>query len=648
MSRLLKLLCLSIPLVVALPTPARAEEVLPAIIVRAAVANRPEDYVLTTEADREKINPGDQVTFLITFSNRGGLSANNVRIASQWDFATDEFLSFDPSSISPIPLISPIFDFPEKTLTWLLPEVASGKTITFKFTLKIKPTHAYAGTYQVATRASLKSGGVSKEAGPIDHTVDYKIPQPPLSPFVFETKNPKLTADLGQLTVDFQRIKLLAPELPFSKIKMYPTKNLGIDVPVADLPTEASAKAGSPAPNSSEPAEDKSPTLGTEGASGGSESDSGESAGSDFGEVELFSLATTVCQFNIDGHLVTGLVQAGTCSGVINTPEAVGFYEVFIRLTDPTLGFLETKLFNLQIVRRPRVLDKEGQPIPEAEVTLYRFNPTTNKFEVWNTSPSHQENSIITNEAGKYEFIVPQGKYYLYAEAWGFKPHAFEWFEMSRPGPITKDLTLERTAISKIAFIITKVVHRITLTLRLIRETLAKIPLLRLFRLLGWPLLILLLVYLLHLLSQHLGLPFWLLLPYLLFLLKKQAKPWGRVTDSENGQPIPGVRIKLRSTGSWRGKEPGSWVFRAWLWGIASLVARLGNRPALETTFTNQQGELGFHQPPGRYIFEIFKRGYTIDTEKQAVNTKPVIVTEKMVMLEWDGKAKLRIILKRS
>jgi len=144
-----------------------APEVLPAIIVRAAVANRPEDYELTIEADRKKLEPGDSVTFSITFSNQGGLPASNVEIASWWDFATDEFLSFDSSSISPIPLISPIFDFPEKTLTWLLPEVASGKTITFKFTLKIKPTHAYAGTYQVATRASLKSGGVSKEAGPI-------------------------------------------------------------------------------------------------------------------------------------------------------------------------------------------------------------------------------------------------------------------------------------------------------------------------------------------------------------------------------------------------------------------------------------------------------------------------------------------------
>ena len=38
---------------------------------------------------------------------------------------------------------------------------------------------------------------------------------------------------------------------------------------------------------------------------------------------------------------------------MVDTPPTAGFYEVFVRITDPNLGFLETKLFNLEVVAAP-------------------------------------------------------------------------------------------------------------------------------------------------------------------------------------------------------------------------------------------------------------------------------------------------------
>jgi len=143
-----------------------------------------------------------------------------------------------------------------------------------------------------------------------------------------------------------------------------------------------------------------------------------------------------------------------------------------------------------------------------------------------------------------------------------------------------------------------------------------------------------LILFLWWLISHYLEIPLWLLPGFLLFLIRKKPRPWGKVVNSKTGQPVPKVRIKLHQAPA--GKTP--------------LTKRRTppNRPSnIATTFTSNQGEFGFKKPKGRYIFEVNKSKYSIDTEKQAINTKPVFITEKMVMLKWDGETELRIVLKK-
>ena len=119
------------------------------------------------------------------------------------------------------------------------------------------------------------------------------------------------------------------------------------------------------------------------------------------------------------------LQQDGIYQANLVSPAVEGEYEITttIEYDNANIPLNQTKLV--------MVIDPEGYVytqlregrlrIQGAKVSIYQLNLTTKKYELWNAAIFNQKNPIITDESGKYAFLVPPGAYYIKAEAKNFK-----------------------------------------------------------------------------------------------------------------------------------------------------------------------------------------------------------------------------------
>ena len=111
----------------------------------------------------------------------------------------------------------------------------------------------------------------------------------------------------------------------------------------------------------------------------------------------------------------------GIYTAEILAPVVAGEYEVItvIDYQDPELG--------RKVIRLITVVDPEGYVyektsrnqetrISGAIVSLYWLNPETKQYILWPAQEYQQENPQITDNTGKYSFLVPEGSYYLKVE----------------------------------------------------------------------------------------------------------------------------------------------------------------------------------------------------------------------------------------
>jgi len=81
--------------------------------------------------------------------------------------------------------------------------------------------------------------------------------------------------------------------------------------------------------------------------------------------------------------------------------------------------------------------------IPGAIVSLYWLNRETKQYELWPAKEYQQENPQITDDTGKYSFLVPEGIYYLKVEAPGYLSYEGEPFEVKEGSGIHTNIELK-------------------------------------------------------------------------------------------------------------------------------------------------------------------------------------------------------------
>ena len=144
---------------------------------------------------------------------------------------------------------------------------------------------------------------------------------------------------------------------------------------------------------------------------------------------------------------LTDLDGDGVFEGEINLPEATGEYvikTVFYYQDGLVENIeIETLIDPLGYVYQI-VADKELR-ISQAKISLFRFNPEKDKFELWPAQDYNQENSQITGKTGEYSFLVPEGKYYLTTSAAGYQDYQSEEFTVLEGDFISRDIELTET-----------------------------------------------------------------------------------------------------------------------------------------------------------------------------------------------------------
>ncbi len=85
--------------------------------------------------------------------------------------------------------------------------------------------------------------------------------------------------------------------------------------------------------------------------------------------------------------------------------------------------------------------------VPNATVSIYQLNISTNKYELWPAEKFLQKNPIVTDETGKYSFLVPQGTYYLTIDTPNYYQYKSSSFVVQSGNGIHMDVELQKKSI---------------------------------------------------------------------------------------------------------------------------------------------------------------------------------------------------------
>ena len=82
--------------------------------------------------------------------------------------------------------------------------------------------------------------------------------------------------------------------------------------------------------------------------------------------------------------------------------------------------------------------------IPGVIVSIYELNSETNQYELWRAEDYEQVNPQTTDDTGEYSFLVPEGTYYLTAQADDYLPYKGDHFNVREGEGIHFNIELQK------------------------------------------------------------------------------------------------------------------------------------------------------------------------------------------------------------
>ncbi|MCX6720890.1 MAG: carboxypeptidase-like regulatory domain-containing protein, partial [Candidatus Staskawiczbacteria bacterium] len=152
------------------------------------------------------------------------------------------------------------------------------------------------------------------------------------------------------------------------------------------------------------------------------------------------------------GLLVQKFAYVETRPGIftadISAPVTEGEYEIttIVEYKDASITPTQSQLI--------AVVDPEGYVyrqmsdgklrIQNATVSIYQLNSETKVYELWPADKFMQNNPIITNDTGKYSFLVPEGTYYMTASAPNYRDYKSDVFLVQKDNGVNMDIELKK------------------------------------------------------------------------------------------------------------------------------------------------------------------------------------------------------------
>jgi len=138
----------------------------------------------------------------------------------------------------------------------------------------------------------------------------------------------------------------------------------------------------------------------------------------------------------------------GIYTAEIEAPTAEGEYEII------TVMDYEDSQLGTKEIRLVAVVDPEGYiftslaagelRIAGAVVSLYWLNQESEQYQLWPAAEYNQENPQVTDDTGRYSFLVPEGSYYLKVEAPGYIPYQSDSFIVKGGSGIHANVELKK------------------------------------------------------------------------------------------------------------------------------------------------------------------------------------------------------------
>jgi len=138
----------------------------------------------------------------------------------------------------------------------------------------------------------------------------------------------------------------------------------------------------------------------------------------------------------------------GVYKAKLKAPVNEGEYEII------TIIEYQDKALQPKGIKLIAVVDPEGYVfrkmaqgelrIRDALVSIYWLNQGTGEYELWPARQFFQENPQTTDETGRYVFLVPEGLYYLKAQAQGYYDYESAPFSVVKEIGVHKNIELKK------------------------------------------------------------------------------------------------------------------------------------------------------------------------------------------------------------
>lgn len=142
--------------------------------------------------------------------------------------------------------------------------------------------------------------------------------------------------------------------------------------------------------------------------------------------------ASTFGQPEANSNLVD-LVETrpGVYAGRLLSPGNPGNYELYVKVIDYSGNITIQKIVDIRVVNKFKILEKGlKNPIENARVLIYLYNPTTKVYEVISPQILPINNPSYSNPEGLVNVVLPMGKYKAEILAIGYNDNTVE-FELN-------------------------------------------------------------------------------------------------------------------------------------------------------------------------------------------------------------------------